>query len=154
MIPAATYFATHPEWWGLDAKTGQRSKDLQMCFSNSELAKQVADKVALAIDLDAAYGPQGLDARSPLPNAVAVVQGDGNGFCECGPCAAIYKEEGAAFASTFVVDVRASRHDELVDSLLCSLVARWPNFWCGGAICERHCKRSRCQPARVCWGAN
>jgi hypothetical protein len=54
MVPAATFFASHPEWWGWDAKTGKRSADLQMCFSNTALQAFVATKVELAIDLDAA----------------------------------------------------------------------------------------------------
>ena len=95
MVPAATYFDSHPEWWGMDA-SGKRSVDLQMCFSNTELQEFVAKQVELGIDLDAAYGPQGLDARNALPDAVAVVQGDGNGFCQCGPCTTIYKDEGTA----------------------------------------------------------
>ena len=47
-------------------------------------------------------GPQGLDSRNALPDAVAVVQGDGNGFCQCGPCTAIYKDEGGAISGAVV----------------------------------------------------
>lgn len=94
MVPAATYFNEHPEWWGFDAKTKKRSEKLQMCFSNLELQEFVAKQVELAITLDAAYGAQGLDPRNSLPDAVAVVQGDGNGFCECESCKKIYSEEG------------------------------------------------------------
>jgi len=81
LVSAATQFETHPQWFGLI--DGHRDAGAQLCFSNVDVLAYVTQRVVMAAEL------------APRATVISVTQGDGNPFCTCSKCSAIYKAEGA-----------------------------------------------------------
>lgn len=84
LLPAATYFKTHPEYYSLVKGARQTT---QLCLSNENVFKSVvADlKKRMADNPDAIYW-------SISPN-------DDNGYCECDRCRAVDDEQGGPTGS-------------------------------------------------------
>lgn len=93
-LPPEKYFASHPEYFSMN-RSGQRSanahrRGTQLCLSNPEVAKIVADKLKEFIRQDRAELPE---EQWPLiynitPNDAA------NEICFCPSCKAIVAQEG------------------------------------------------------------
>jgi len=88
MIPPGTYFATHPEYFGL--VNGKRHAAViggQLCYTNPEVLRICTDFVMDWFD------------KHPEVTSVDISQNDAypgsSGACECEMCQAIVKEEGA-----------------------------------------------------------
>lgn len=87
LVPPATYFATHPEYFGMIA--GER-KPLQLCLSNTEVLALVTGKVL-------AYLREHPDTR-----IVDVSPNDRRDYCECPDCLAQVKREGGTQMATLL----------------------------------------------------
>jgi hypothetical protein len=82
LVPPATYFATHPEWYSL--VNGKRTaSNAQLCLTNPELRDFVVGQVREILRAE------------PDVNIVSVSQNDCFGACECPNCKAIDDAEGS-----------------------------------------------------------
>lgn len=82
LVPPETYFEKHPEWYSL--LNGKRTHDhAQLCLTNPELRKFVADRVKQWL------------RESPEARIVSVSQNDWHGACDCAPCKAFDDAEGS-----------------------------------------------------------
>lgn len=82
-LPAATYFAAHPEWYSL--KKGKRIGGQiigQLCLTNPEMKQEFIRQTLKQIGLNPAAG------------MISVSQNDGSGPCECAVCKAEAKKLG------------------------------------------------------------
>ncbi len=104
LVPAKTYFKTHPEYYALVKGKRQPS---QLCLSNEDVFKIVTDdlKKRMAKNPDAVYW-------SISPN-------DDNGYCECDKCRAVDNEQGSHAGSLikFVNRVAATFPDQKITTL-------------------------------------
>lgn len=104
LVPAKTYFKTHPEYYALVNGVRQPT---QLDLSNEDVYKiVVADlKKRMADNPDAIYW-------SISPN-------DDNGYCQCDKCSAVDKEEGSPAGSLikFVNRVAAAFPDKKITTL-------------------------------------
>ncbi len=84
LVPAQTYFKTHPEYYAL---VKGRRQATQLCLSNEEVYKIVVSdlKKRMADNPDAMYW-------SISPN-------DDNGYCTCNQCSAVDNEQGSPAGS-------------------------------------------------------
>ena len=84
IVPPKEYFDKHPEWYcEIDGRRQAKSGNWQICYSNPELVKFVAEVVKERL-------------RSvPGANATSIAQNDCGGWCRCAACAACAKEEGS-----------------------------------------------------------
>lgn len=80
LIPAQTYFETHPEYYGL--VKGKREASL-LCLSNPDVFG-----IALATV------KKDIQNTTERPRVVSISQNDCRGFCECPECQRIIAEEG------------------------------------------------------------
>ena len=81
-IPPAEFFKSNPEYFALSGgKRVKRWQDGQLCMTNPELRKLMAQKVIKAIK------------DSPGIEFIALDQTDAEGYCECPACAALLKQE-------------------------------------------------------------
>lgn len=78
ILPAATYFAEHPDWY--PEINGKRQAKGQLCLSNPE----VIDKLT-----EYAMAGAAQMAENPDIMFVDMTQNDGAGWCECDACRAI-----------------------------------------------------------------
>ena len=104
LVPAQTYFNTHPEYYAL--VNGKRQPS-QLCLSNDDVFKIVVNdlKKRIADNPDAIYW-------SVSPN-------DDNGYCECDKCRAVDNEQGSPAGSLikFVNRVAATFPDQKITTL-------------------------------------
>ena len=104
LVPAKTYFATHPEYYAL--VNGKRQPS-QLCLSNDEVYKIVVAefKKRMADNPDAIYW--------------SVSQNDDNGYCQCEKCKAVDNAQGTPSGSLikFVNQVAASFPDKKITTL-------------------------------------
>jgi hypothetical protein len=116
LIPAATHFADHPEYFGLVG--GKRRPDTisgQPCWTHPDVLKLGTERVMRWI------------GERPALHCVDVSQNDawpGNsGACECESCAAVVKEEESQhgpilrFVNAIAADVAAKHPGKLVETL-------------------------------------
>ena len=113
LVPAQTYFKTHPEYYA--QVTGVR-QPTQLCLSNEEVFK-----IAVA----------GLKARmAQNPDALywSVSPNDDIGYCECDKCSAIDKQEGSPSGSLirFVNRIAAAFPDKTFTTLAYGYTHRAP----------------------------
>lgn len=80
LVPAQTYFETHPEYYGL--VKGKRAARL-LCLSNPEVFN-----IALATV------KRDIQHTKERPRIVSISQNDCGGYCECQECQRIIAEEG------------------------------------------------------------
>lgn len=80
LIPAQTYFETHPEYYGL--VKGKREASL-LCLSNPDV-----------FDIALATVKKDIQNTTERPRVVSISQNDCRGFCECPECQRIIAEEG------------------------------------------------------------
>lgn len=86
LLPPATYFAAHPEWYSF--RGGKRDHNHgQLCWTNTEMLAELTKK-----SLD-------LIREKPGAGIISISQNDWHGACECEKCAALDKEEGSAAGS-------------------------------------------------------
>ncbi len=91
-LPEDEYFEEHPEYFGMD-EHGERRRGRQLCDSNPEVAKIVADSIMkeLAENPDANY------------RCVHISRRDGGNPCLCPECQAINDREGTPAATLFLL---------------------------------------------------
>jgi len=112
--------ALEPGEEGIDFKKGQFAYGMQPCLTHPDVKRIVTQSV-----LDE------FAARSDLLN-VSVAQNDGGSHCECPPCAAIFKREGAksgaqlAFVNAVADEVARKYLDRMVSALAYSDTAVAP----------------------------
>ncbi|MCW3121688.1 MAG: coagulation factor 5/8 type domain protein [Flavipsychrobacter sp.] len=104
LLPAKTYFSTHPEYYSLVKGKRQAS---QLCLSNEDVFKIIVNelKKKMADNPDAIYW-------SISPN-------DDNGYCQCDKCSAVDNEQGGPAGSLikFVNRVAAVFPDKKITTL-------------------------------------
>lgn len=89
LVPPDRYFDSHPEYFAY--VRGKRRKELaQLCLTNE-------DVVSLAVQQTRNWLTE-----NPDISIVSVSQNDGGGWCECGPCSQVIREEGGAAAGLAV----------------------------------------------------
>lgn len=112
LLPAATYFKTHPEYFAL--VNGER-KDSQLCLSNPEVLNIVLSKLESLVKAD------------PGKKYWSISQNDGFGYCTCSKCAAFDHKHGGPQASVlnFANEV-ANRFPDLQISTLAYLYSMHP----------------------------
>lgn len=79
LVPPATYFAAHPEYYAL--VKGKR-KISQLCLTNPEVKKIALEEVRRQL------------RAHPQADVISVSQNDGGGACECPACKAVVAREG------------------------------------------------------------
>jgi hypothetical protein len=108
LVPPEKYFEQHPQWYcEIDGK--RRAKGAwQICYSNNELVKFVAERVKERL-------------RSvPGANATSIAQNDCAGWCRCAECKACADEEGSQsgpnikFANAVAEEVEKEFPDALI----------------------------------------
>ena len=113
LVPAQTYFRSHPEYYAL--VKGQRQPS-QLCLANEAVFKIVVDdlKKRMAQNPDAIYW-------SVSPN-------DDIGYCECDKCKAINDAQGSPSGSLiqFVNRVAAAFPDKMITTLAYGYTHRAP----------------------------
>jgi hypothetical protein len=82
LVPPKEHFAAHPEWFSeiKGRRTGERA---QLCLSNTELVKFVAEEIKRRL------------RDEPTAQMVGVSQNDWNNYCQCSECSKCAKEEGS-----------------------------------------------------------
>ncbi len=86
IIPAKTYFATHPQYFAYTVKKGKgaRIKNGQRCLTNPDVLKITKEKIFAQLK------------ANPKTNFISISQVDGKNLtCMCGKCAAVHESEGA-----------------------------------------------------------
>ena len=116
IIPKATYFQTHPEWFSLiDGKRDASATWWQYCYSNEAFAEEVAKKVIEEFD------------RNPDLESIPVTPNDGwnDDWCECSECSkyASYTDVVLEFANRVARQV-AKKYPNKTISIL-SYHATW-----------------------------
>ncbi|MDR1223029.1 MAG: DUF4838 domain-containing protein [Tannerella sp.] len=82
ILPPATYFDKHPEWYSLI--DGKRTfQHAQLCLSNEEMCRQFITNAL------------GTLHENPDAGFISISQNDGHGACRCEQCQAIVREEGS-----------------------------------------------------------
>jgi hypothetical protein len=82
ILPPATYFADHPEWYSLvDGK--RTSEGAQLCLSSDAMRRQFILNVLESL------------RKHPAVDFISVSQNDHQGACQCDHCQAIVREEGS-----------------------------------------------------------
>ena len=113
LVPAKTYYRTHPEYYALVKGTRQPT---QLCLSNEDVYKIVVDglKTRMAANPDAVYW-------SVSPN-------DDIGYCECDKCKAANNAQGSPSGSLiqFVNRIAAAFPDKTITTLAYGFTHRAP----------------------------
>ena len=98
------YFSTHPEYFSMN-RAGKRVKDMQLCFSNPEVRKELFRNVENAIE-----------AEKYDPDRYAILDFTQNdrsgGFCFCKNCRALEKKYQTPGGAYFDFLVEMGRHFE------------------------------------------
>ena len=91
-LPEDEYFDSHPEYFAMDEK-GERRRNRQLCDSNPEVAKIVADNIRKELQAhpDSYY------------RCVHISRRDGGNPCLCPECSAINDREGTPAATLFLL---------------------------------------------------
>ncbi len=82
LVPAATYFEKHPEWFSEVERKRLRDGG-QLCLSNAEMRQEVTRRVLENL------------RKQAHPTHVSIAQNDGGLPCKCANCRAIDTEEGS-----------------------------------------------------------
>ncbi len=94
MLPPAKYFKDHPDWYSF--RSGKRNPDGgQMCWSNPEMQKAMAEKALERI------------RKNPSAGIISISQNDQFGPCECDVCRAIDQANGGAHSGSLITGVNA-----------------------------------------------
>ena len=82
LVPPKEHFASHPEWFSeiKGRRTGERA---QLCLSNAELVKFVAEEIKRRL------------RDEPTAQMVGVSQNDWKNYCQCPECSRCAREEGS-----------------------------------------------------------
>ncbi len=96
LIPPATYFDDHPEWFSMI--NGTRVRDKQICLTDKDLLEAVKQRVRAQLK------------DRPNIDYFWVSQNDWGGPCQCEACAAVDAEEGSP-AGTLLRFVNAVAED-------------------------------------------
>jgi hypothetical protein len=101
LIPPATYFKDHPEWFSEINGTRQHDRK-QLCLTNEEMRKALVQNLRARL------------RKNRAATIASVSQNDWHGYCQCSACAAIDKEEGSPAGSLlrFVNKVAADIEQE------------------------------------------
>jgi ferredoxin len=82
ILPPATYFDSHPEWYSL--VDGKRTfQHAQLCLSNEEMRRQFITNALATLH------------ENPDAGFISISQNDCHGACQCEQCQAIVREEGS-----------------------------------------------------------
>lgn len=94
LIPPGNYFTAHPEWFS--ERKGKRDPNAgQLCWSNSELQKEVAKNALKLI------------RKNPDAGMISISQNDQLGWCECDTCKAIDDANGGAHSASLITGINA-----------------------------------------------
>ena len=96
-LPEDEYFDEHPEYFSMDEK-GERRRNRQLCDSNPEVAKIVAESIKREI----AANPE------TRYRCVHISRRDGGNPCLCPECSAINDREGTTAATLFLLSNRVA----------------------------------------------
>jgi hypothetical protein len=82
LIPPEEYFDQHPDWFPLvngkrQKSTREHSHSTQLCTSNPEVVRKLAEGMIAELD------------RDPSIEIITLSPNDGGGFCECENCVAL-----------------------------------------------------------------
>jgi len=113
LVPPATYFASHPEYYAL--VNGKRQAT-QLCLSNEAVFKITVDYLRKAI------------ADNPDAQYWSIAAEDGGGFCTCEQCSRVNAEEGSPTGTLirFVNRVAAEFPQQQFSTLAYQQTARPP----------------------------
>lgn len=141
LVPPATYFDTHPEYFSLVGGK-RRWEDAQLCISNPEVA-EVAARTAI----------DSLRGAAPTRRMLDVSAMDWTGHCECDNCKAIERETGAwsGLLLTFV-----NRVAELVEKEVPGATITTLSYWDSNRPPSSDIKARPNVAVRYCldWGAS
>ena len=82
LIPPATYFKAHPEWFS-EIKGTRTHNRAQLCLTNEAMRAELVKNLKATL------------RKNPTATIASVSQNDWHGACQCKTCAAIDKEEGS-----------------------------------------------------------
>ena len=86
LVPPATHFKTHPEWYSL-VKGKRVAESAQLCTTDPQLRDFIVEQVKAWL------------RETPGANIISVSQNDHAGACECPRCAAVDEREGTPAGS-------------------------------------------------------
>lgn len=104
LVPWETYFDTHPEYYAF--MNGKRIID-QLCMSNPEVVKLVAEKLSYEM------------SKQPEKKVWSLSQNDNFSYCQCDKCNSIHSIEGAPSGALlrFVNQIAALFPDKTISTL-------------------------------------
>jgi len=87
LVPPENHFDSHPEWFAMTDGKRERERVRQLCMTNEELRRFVAQRVIEWL------------RANPKANIVSVSQTDDPGYCQCPTCQALNEKEGSPAGS-------------------------------------------------------
>ncbi|MHB1461122.1 MAG: DUF4838 domain-containing protein [Armatimonadota bacterium] len=114
MLPAAKYYAQHPEWYSLI--NGKRDGGYtQMCLTNEDMKREM---VKVALDTI---------RKQPDAGMISISQNDNMSPCQCDKCKALVKKTGSESGALiiFVNDVAAEIEKQYPDFLVETLAYQY-----------------------------
>lgn len=109
--PPGQYFASHPEYFALVAGR-RRPRNAQLCLTNPGVLRLAVDRARQWMD------------ENPDAWAISISQNDGAGWCECGPCRAVFDAEGGNYSglllrlvNSVAAETARSHPGRLIDTL-------------------------------------
>ncbi|NLO72569.1 MAG: DUF4838 domain-containing protein, partial [candidate division WS1 bacterium] len=88
---AQRFEGDHPEYFA----QGYEGQPPQLCYTNPEVVKQLAQDARDYYDEKSTGGEQGIFWNPTLPNPFPIEAMDGGGFCRCDRCRALYEKSAA-----------------------------------------------------------
>jgi hypothetical protein len=110
LIPPATYFKDHPEWFS-EIEGTRRTDRAQLCLTNEEMRREFVKNLKERL------------VRNPEATIASVSQNDCFGNCTCARCRAVDEEEGSPagsllrFVNDVAQDIEAEFPNVAIDTL-------------------------------------
>lgn len=121
ILPPATYFAEHPEWYSeIDGK--RSGEGTQLCLTNADMR---AEFVRVAKEWI---------RKDPGAGLISISQNDWHGKCQCAACKALEEQEGSAsgpvlhFVNAVAAELEKDSPDLLVETLAYSYTRQPPKL--------------------------
>ena len=142
LVPCWEYFDSHPEYFALTERSGQR-EPTQVCLSNPDVLRLTIEAVRNTLD-------EGYDPEAAL-NIVSVSQLDNVDYCVCDGCAALAEQYGGAsgaliwFINQVAEAVEPEYPDAVIDTFAYEYTRRAPkNITVRENVCVRLCSIECC----------
>ena len=142
LVPYWVHFESHPEYYALTERSGQR-EPTQVCLSNPDVLKLTVEDVLKTLD-------EGYDPEAAL-NIVSVSQLDNFDYCVCENCTALMEQYGGPsgaliwFINQVAEAVEPAYPEAVIDTFAYEYTRRAPkNITVRDNVCVRLCSIECC----------